>query len=97
MPLLTSIRRSLLAIDLFVASAVSQTCYFPDGTTVSTDVACNNTAAASSCCLTGSFCLDNGLCFGGGTVSRSSCTDSTWASEACSSYCTTVKQSLDEL
>lgn len=31
--------------------------------------------------------MDDGLCFGGGLVSRGSCTDKSWESEACAGYC----------
>lgn len=78
---------AILAVTPLIAFATAQTCYFPDGQTVSTDVPCNTTATASSCCPSDSFCMDNGLCFGSGIVSRGSCTDQSWESEECSGYC----------
>nr|POE72356.1 hypothetical protein CFP56_12229 [Quercus suber] len=73
--------------------ALDLTCYYPDGITVSTDEVCNSTATASSCCPSSSFCLDNGLCFGEGVVSRGSCSDPTWASDTCAGYCKNEEKS----
>ncbi|KAI4728536.1 hypothetical protein E4T49_03593 [Aureobasidium sp. EXF-10728] len=84
----------VLAVASILLRAVSaQTCYYPDGLTTSDDIPCNSNAKASSCCPTGSFCMDNGLCFGGGVVSRSSCTDQAWASPECARYCRDVNES----
>jgi hypothetical protein len=82
---------SLAMASLMLQAVSAQVCYYPDGLTTSDDVACSNNPAGSSCCPTGSFCMDNGLCFGGGIVSRSSCTDQTWASAECAQYCTEGK------
>ncbi|KEQ73755.1 hypothetical protein M436DRAFT_63119 [Aureobasidium namibiae CBS 147.97] len=79
--------------SLLLRAVSAQTCYYPDGLTTSDDIPCNSNAATSSCCPTGSFCMDNGLCFGGGVVSRSSCTDQAWASPECAQYCTDVNES----
>lgn len=87
-------RLRLLAVASLLLRAISaQTCYYPDGLTISNDVPCNSNAEVSSCCPTGSFCMDNGLCFGGGVVSRSSCTDQAWTSPQCAHYCTEVNES----
>ena len=70
--------------------AVNFQCYFPDGTTTTPDIPCNQSAidagGHSPCCNELNMCLDNGLCFGGGVVSRGSCTDSSWG-EDCPQYC----------
>ncbi|KAK3115569.1 hypothetical protein LTR53_004929 [Teratosphaeriaceae sp. CCFEE 6253] len=95
MPLLTSARRALPAAILFIAIAHSQTCYLPDGNTIaSNDTPCGGSnATAAACCPADSFCLDNGLCYGEGLVSRASCTDATWDSPACAGYCRTESPS----
>jgi hypothetical protein len=74
--------------SLLLRTVSAQTCFYPDGLTTSNDIPCNSNAEASSCCPTGSFCMDNGLCFGGGVVSRASCTDQAWTSTECAHYCT---------
>ena len=74
------------AAFLFIAAAAAQTCYYPSGLP-STDVPCSSNPGPSPCCPADSFCLANGLCFGEGIVSRSSCSDQSWTDEACPSYC----------
>lgn len=96
MPFLNRLR--VLAVASLLLRAVSaQTCYYPDGLTPSDDIPCNSNAAASSCCPTGSFCMDNGLCFGGGVVSRASCSDQSWASAECAQYCTDGTSRLTDM
>lgn len=83
-----SLRWAVQASVLFLAaSATAQSCFFPDGS-ASKHTPCS-TAGHSSCCSADSFCLDNGLCYGGGIVSRGSCTDKTWGSDACAGSCRT--------
>ena len=36
--------------------------------------------------------MDNGLCFGGGLVSRGSCTDKSWENPECTGFCKTGKR-----
>lgn len=87
MPFL-SIRLAIQALILFLATTVTaQSCYYPDGS-ASNDVPCS-ISGESACCGSDFFCLDNGLCYGRGLVSRGSCTDKTWGSEACAGYCKT--------
>lgn len=87
----TSVRRALSAAILLIAFAIAdQQCYYPDGTP-SDDTPCGG-EGASSCCGEGSFCMDNGLCFGGGLVSRGSCTDKSWESAECTGFCKTGKR-----
>lgn len=86
MSLLT--RRLIPAAALFlIASTNAQTCYYPDGKTISKDVPCDSSASGSSCCGSDSFCLAGGLCYSGGLVTRGSCTDKNWGSPACAGYC----------
>ncbi|WPH04567.1 Hypothetical protein R9X50_00745900 [Acrodontium crateriforme] len=85
--------RALPPALLLLSFAAAQSCYYPDGQSISTDVPCNGTASASACCASNSFCLDNGLCYGEGVTSRGSCTDKTWASPACAGYCKAVQRS----
>lgn len=80
-----------LALSLPVSTLISTVfaqCYYPDGETLAPDVACNSSASVSSCCGSGSWCLDNGLCYDSGVVSRGSCTDKSWG-EGCAQYCQT--------
>ncbi|EME40690.1 hypothetical protein DOTSEDRAFT_65358 [Dothistroma septosporum NZE10] len=92
MTFFTSFSRALAAAVLLTRLSTAQQCYFPDGTP-STDIPCGSSGQSSSCCGSDEFCMDNGLCFGGGLVSRGSCTDRTWASQACSGYCKTTDAS----
>lgn len=81
------LRCTLCILLLLLALSSAQQCYYPDGST-SDDVPCSD-GGDSSCCGADSFCMDNGLCFGGGLVSRGSCTDKSWTSGACTAYCKT--------
>ncbi|TKA73347.1 hypothetical protein B0A55_06791 [Friedmanniomyces simplex] len=47
-------------------------CYYPDGQSLAPDIACNASASESACCSAESQCLDNGLCFSHGLLSRGS-------------------------
>lgn len=81
---------------LLYCSHVSAICYWPDGTLTAEDVACQDNSAESACCSPGFVCLSSGLCMvssdviripGDTIYRRSSCTDSTWRSSSCASYC----------
>lgn len=93
MPFFTmSLRGALQASILLLATTTSaQKCFYPDGTLSSSDTPCS-TEGHSSCCNADSYCMDNGLCFGGGIVSRGSCTDETWGSDACAGFCKTGEE-----
>jgi hypothetical protein len=69
-----------------IATTSAQQCFYPDGT-ISPDTPCSTDSGHSACCGADSFCMDNGLCFGGGIMSRGSCTDENWESDACAAYC----------
>ena len=92
MPVFTtmSLRRAIQAsILLLVATTTAaQSCYFPDGT-LSPDTPCTTSSGHTSCCGSDALCLDNGLCFRRGILSRGSCTDKDWESDACAGYCRT--------
>ncbi len=66
--------------------SIVQQCFYPDGETIAVDVPCNSAATHSACCNVDAQCLDNGLCFRGGTLSRGSCTDRSWG-PSCAQYC----------
>ncbi|KAK3723621.1 hypothetical protein LTR37_001502 [Vermiconidia calcicola] len=72
------------------AITAAQRCYYPDGETIAVDKPCDTSAAFSACCNEGAFCLENGLCYGDGVISRGSCTDQSWSDAACASHCTEV-------
>lgn len=78
----------LFTLSLAIRHVHSQQpqCWYPDGKTLANDTPCNVSANVSSCCLPSLLCLDNGLCFGHGVVSRGSCTDKSWGPE-CPQYC----------
>ncbi|MCJ1383250.1 hypothetical protein MMC17_006888 [Xylographa soralifera] len=82
---------TLQSILAFITIVRAQLCWYPDGKTQAPDSPCQ-VGAASSCCgqqADGSpaYCLSNGLCLSDMVVSRSSCTDQTWQSSACSQHC----------
>lgn len=71
----------------------AQRCYLPngdwDGGSEDSAQPCNTEAEFSHCCGTEAICLSNGYCYDPSSVSiyRSSCTDKTWQSTACPTYC----------
>jgi len=98
MPLLSlrqAFSAAILLIFLSAQQGRAQSCYYPDGETLSEDVVCDATGADSACCPSNSFCLAGGLCVAGGVVSRGSCTDQTWGSPACAGYCKTVNRNAE--
>lgn len=81
----------------FLLTAVKSTCYFPNGESIQ-DTPCNPDAAHSTCFGPGYACLSNNVCALTEHVSsevaklspyyvRGSCTDSTWLSPECPSFC----------
>lgn len=70
-----------------------QSCYLPDGSwdggSETSPQPCNLLAGTSHCCGFPQVCLSNGYCYDPGAMSiyRSSCTDQTWKSTACPTYC----------
>jgi len=87
-----------IALFSVCITVVAATCHFPDGTTIQ-DTACNPTAPNSTCCGPGYACLSNHICALTEHVSkdiansfsyyvRASCTDKTWTSPECPSFCT---------
>ena len=71
----------------------AQTCYFPDGSAATRDTPCRALSSnqASACCGYSDLCLDNGLCYGHGVVSRGTCTDQSWQSGECAQTCRDCK------
>jgi hypothetical protein len=102
MPFLTTGRRLavqasfLLLLLQLVATTSAQQCFFPDGSK-SPDTPCSTDSGHSACCGASSFCMDNGLCFGGGIMSRGSCTDENWESDACAAYCKKGATNLERM
>ena len=77
------------------AQSLSQrTCYFPNGQVSHDDHPCDGNAEHSTCCggpPTGAVCLSNKLCKGiDGLLSRGTCTDPTWTSPDCPSFCASL-------
>lgn len=85
--------RLLVVLALWTGPALAaRTCYYPDGTISSGDLACDENAKHSACCGAppfGGTCLSTGICSGipSGGLSRGSCTDPTWQSDACPKFC----------
>jgi hypothetical protein len=79
-----------LLLQLVVSQA---TCYLPDGSVAFGDKPCGS-SLPSICCA--GQCLSNGLCFtpSDNMLARSSCTDQSWESSVCTSYCKGSKSSL---
>ena len=79
---------------------IEATCYYPDGTTATNDFPCtkNSTVDADYCCGEGFMCLTNKLCLeNDGAFFRGSCTDRSWSSTACPSFCISGNPSLEVL
>ncbi|EMF09287.1 uncharacterized protein SEPMUDRAFT_151370 [Sphaerulina musiva SO2202] len=86
MPSSHRLARALAAISVFITCCTGQQCYFPGGTE-SDHTPCASNGSPSACCASSAFCLENGLCLEQGILTRGSCTDKTWESEACAGYC----------
>ncbi|KAG6182938.1 hypothetical protein E4U27_001586 [Claviceps purpurea] len=83
---------SLLTLLCLVAASLAQDCYWPAGGSGAKLLACGTTAADTShsaCCYKDHYCLSNGLCFepASMTMYRGGCTDKTFKSPSCASYC----------
>lgn len=85
-------------LTIFFSSIYAQ-CYYPDGVTLAPDQPCNSSGSVSTCCGSSAQCLDNGLCFGRGAVSRGSCTDKNWGPgmTLTSEPCTPIRCMLTDL
>lgn len=76
---------------LYLNVVVEATCYTPNGNEASGDSPCSSDG--NTMCCPGppgaSVCLSNGLCFvpSQNAVARSSCTDQSWSSSACTNHC----------
>ncbi|TAQ90344.1 hypothetical protein B7494_g1319 [Chlorociboria aeruginascens] len=74
-----------------LSTADYQTCYNPDGS-ANTDglIPCNSTLPNSACCGFLDSCTATGICLGSaGLPYRGGCTDPTWSSTICSTWCMT--------
>ena len=81
-----SFRGSLILPLLCLPITTLQTCYFPSGDTAASDIPCS-TSGDSACCISNGYCLSNGLCITEMVLAWGSCTDQTWTSSACPSFC----------
>lgn len=88
------------AVLLSLCDHVWSACYFPNGQTAVKDAPCNNDADYSACCGSGFVCLSNGMCATLVDLGkpgdqkpffRASCTDKSWTSGSCPSYCLNPK------
>lgn len=95
-PLLGIIRQmmiSIIILCMFTAKViVSQDCYAPDGSTITSFSICDSANGASLCCATGDTCLTKGLCQNPfGNLYRGACTDRSYESALCPSICISGK------
>jgi hypothetical protein len=95
----------VLIFSLFTTLVVAQaprSCYWPDGTTLTTaNDAYEFTACFSGdsqCCAKEEVCLSKGLCFSRpeGKFHRGACTDKTWSTSPCPQYCKNSQSSGQE-
>lgn len=86
-------RPATFILFLIFTSLVTSICYFPNGDIANNNFPCNGDAENSHCCNSGYVCYDGGLCLPWEGYEdkyvRGSCTDQTWRSGACPSYCVT--------
>ena len=78
-----------LAVGWGVATAEAQSCYYPNGDLSTSDGPCSSEPGAA-CCPLNWQCLSNGLCYleAQQYYGRYTCTDKSWSSEQCPSFCT---------
>ena len=86
-----------------IQSTCAQICYDTDGSVVIGDLACHPHLKNSFCCGASWTCMGPGICSrentteattsGGSPLQRASCTDPTWASDACPNFCLKDKNS----
>ncbi|EEP79600.1 predicted protein [Uncinocarpus reesii 1704] len=79
-----------VAPSILFASSDARTCYLPTGEIAENDAPCFPQNPESSCCGGSTYvCATNNMCayYDGSYYIIGSCTDKTWNSPACSSYC----------
>lgn len=91
----------LVTIHEYFLSFADAACYLPNGQEAVGDTPCNPNGD-SICCpgdAGASVCLSNGLCFvpSQNVIARSSCTDQSWSSSACTPYCKNGKTSEHQM
>ncbi|EKG15971.1 hypothetical protein MPH_06792 [Macrophomina phaseolina MS6] len=86
--LVTAILLGLATSHEFFAQA-SSICYYPNGYVADKDQSCDLSSADAPCCPEGWHCLDGGICYleQFDYISRYTCTDRHWGSDACPKYC----------
>lgn len=84
----------LLLVVAALAVQVSSSCYYPDGTYIAADRPCitNGTQGSFCCGQEGVTCLSDKVCYNSNTTSgneyvRGSCTDQSFRSSTCPSFC----------
>ncbi|KAH6662493.1 hypothetical protein B0J14DRAFT_610547 [Halenospora varia] len=86
----------LTVLYCLVSQTFAKSCYYPDGKKTPADARCTSSGGESACCGPGFVCLSNGLCMDNSTANnvnnpnvyyRGSCTDKTWQSPSCPSFC----------
>src|SRR5947207_8279824 len=88
----------VLSLAQYISATISP-CFWPDGTLANPDVPCSAGPDPTFCCHSTHTCLSNKLCLvpdvnsGVGRYKRGTCTDPTWGSSACTSFCNIGKLS----
>ena len=84
----------MIALILLLFAPLATTiCYYPDKSIAAHDTPCHSSDGDSFCCGQGFACLSNKLCQAtslivhGSSYARGSCTDQTWRSSNCPSFC----------
>ncbi|CAG9982936.1 unnamed protein product [Clonostachys byssicola] len=92
-----------ILLALFPSNS-SAACYYPSGKLAPNDTPCRDDTSDSVCCGQGYACLSNGICQATGAellkpgateFVRGGCTDKTWRSSSCPSFC--VDTNVDNL
>jgi len=96
----------VIILTYLINSALTISCYYPDGSLAPNDRPCSITASEqspSTCCGIGYACLNNTICQQTSATPccdtdlyiRGSCTDSTWSSNACPNFCISGRRILE--
>ena len=73
---------------LLACIAAAQQCYNSDGSKVDDHIPCED-SVTTHCCMQGSACLTNGLCFYSidSSLNTGTCTQKQWDDDACFQTC----------
>ncbi|KAI9850890.1 MAG: hypothetical protein M1838_004869 [Thelocarpon superellum] len=91
---MSTFSRALVFAACLWSAQAHKACYTSDGQLSASDSPCNIDANESFCCGLGELCLAGGMCqptdSSAQSVTRATCTDSSWQSAACPAFCTNI-------